>query len=140
MRQKRQQFIFTLALILAFTAVSCAPAASVEAASPEPAEAAAVQPAAEQPSAEPTAEPEPIPCNVAFDTDRDGNWEIYIMGPDGENPKNLSNNPADDWDPAISPYGDRIAFVSNRETENGGGQFIYTMTAYGDNEIGRAHV
>ena len=74
---------------------------------------------------------EPIPCNVVFDSDRDGNWEIYIMGPDGENPTNLSNNPADDWDPVFSPDGSRIAFVSNRENGEGGGQFIYIMNADG---------
>jgi TolB protein len=130
MKQKRQPLFFTLALVLAFLTVSCAPAPSVEAAAAEPGEAAA-QPAAEQPSAEPTAAPEPIPCNVVFDTDRDGNWEVYIMGPDGENPTNLSNNPAEDKNPAISPNGDRIAFVSNRENDAGGGQFVYVMNADG---------
>ena len=131
MKQKRQPLIFTLALVLAFLTVGCAPDPSVEAAAAEPAEAAAAQPAAEQPSAEPTAEPEPIPCNVAFDTDRDGNWEIYVMGPDGENPTNLTNNPADDTNPAFSPDGTRIAFTSNRPNETGGGQFVYVMNADG---------
>jgi len=131
MKQKRQPFIFTLALVLAFTAVSCAPASSVDAAQAEPAEAAAAQPAAEQPSAEPTAAPEPIPCSVVFETDRDGDWEIYIMGPDGENPTNLSNNHANEWDPAISPDGSQVAFVSDRDNETGGGQMIYVMNADG---------
>jgi Periplasmic component of the Tol biopolymer transport system len=70
---------------------------------------------------------------VVFDTDRDGNWEVYIMGPDGENPLNLSNNEADDTNPAISPDGKRVAFVSNRESEQGGGQNIYVVDADGSN-------
>ena len=131
MKRKTILTISTLALLLGLLITSCGSApASTEQPAEEPAKAQVIE--QEQPTVAPTEAPEPIPCNVAFDTDRDGNWEIYIMGPDGENPKNLSNNPADDWDPAISPYGDRIAFVSNRETENGSGQFVYVMTADGD--------
>ena len=131
MKQKRKPFIFTLALVLAFFTVSCGPASNVDAAQAEPEEAAAAQPEAEQPTAEPTAAPEPIPCNVVFETDRDGDWEIYIMDPDGENPTNLSNNPANEWEPAISPDGSQIAFVSDRDNETGGGQMIYVMNVDG---------
>ncbi len=82
---------------------------------------------------QPTEEPAPIPCIITFDSDRDGNREIYIMGPDGSNLVNLSNNPADDFDPSFSPDGSQIAFVSNRENNTEGGQFIYTMNADGSN-------
>lgn len=82
---------------------------------------------------QPTEEPAPIPCMIAFDSDRDGNREIYIMGPDGSDPVNLSNNPADDFDPSMSPDGSQIAFVSNRENGAEGGQFIYIMNSDGSN-------
>ncbi len=55
------------------------------------------------------------------------------MGPDGSDTVNLSNNPADDWDPAWSSDGAKVAFVSNRENGEEGGQFIYVMNADGSN-------
>jgi len=75
----------------------------------------------------------PIPCRIAFETDRDGNREIYVMEPDGSNPVNRTNNPADDMQPSWSPDGTRIAFVSNRETDGEGGQFVYVMDSEGEN-------
>ena len=54
------------------------------------------------------------------------------MAGDGSNLVNLSNNAADDFDPAWSPDGSQIAFVSNRENEVPG-QFIYVMNADGSN-------
>ena len=74
-----------------------------------------------------------VPCPIAFDSDRDGNLEIYTMDSNGENLVNLTNDPADDWNPDWSPDGSQIAFTSDRETEDGGGQFIYVMNADGSN-------
>jgi TolB protein len=42
---------------------------------------------------------------IAFRSARDGNWEIYIMNPDGSGQRNLTRNPAEDdccfaWSPA----------------------------------------
>jgi hypothetical protein len=40
---------------------------------------------------------------IAFLTNRDGNFEIYVMNVDGSNPVRLTNHPAHDFDPAWSP-------------------------------------
>ena len=40
---------------------------------------------------------------IAFVSYRDGNAEIYMMGVDGSNPTNITNNPADDLSPAWAP-------------------------------------
>ena len=74
---------------------------------------------------------ESLPCTIAFQSDRDGNWEIYRMAPDGSDQVNLTNDPGDDFEPAFSPNGSQIAFVSNRGTDGEGGQFIYVMNADG---------
>jgi Tol biopolymer transport system component len=51
---------------------------------------------------------------IVFSSNRDGNNEIYIMNADGSNQTNLTQNPADDHTPVVSPNGTQIAFVSNR--------------------------
>ena len=67
---------------------------------------------------------------IAFVSDRDGNNEIYVMESDGSNQTRLTNNPADDTQPAWSPDGARIAFVSQRD----GNYEIYAMSADGSNQ------
>lgn len=62
-------------------------------------------------------------------TQRDGNWEIYSVGLDGLYPSNLTNNPASDTLPSLSPERGRIAFVSDRNGNNE----IYVMTSDGAN-------
>ncbi len=67
---------------------------------------------------------------IVFVSKRDGNAEIYIMNPDGSQQVNLTQHPAEDYDPAWSPNGKQIVFSSDR-TE---GVFdLYLMNADGKN-------
>src|SRR5215211_4919077 len=69
---------------------------------------------------------------IAFTSNRDGNQEIYSMNSDGSNLRNLTNNPASDTEPEISPDGTKIAFVSTRDGILN--PEIYTMNADGSNQ------
>jgi hypothetical protein len=40
---------------------------------------------------------------IVFNSDRDGNSEIYMMNIDGSGQTRLTNNPASDMDPSFSP-------------------------------------
>lgn len=90
------------------------------------------QAATSVPTPEPTEKPI-LPCNITFESDRDGNREIYSMHADGSDQVNLTNDPADDYDPVWSPDGTQIAFVSNRSNGEEGGQHIFVMDADGSN-------
>lgn len=68
-----------------------------------------------------------LPQRIAFETERDGNREIYLMNMDGSNLVNLTNHSAYDYSPAWSPDGERIAFVSGRD----GLSNVYVMGADG---------
>ena len=81
----------------------------------------------------PTETPAPIPCTIAFESNRDGNFEIYLMNPDGSNQVNLTNDSGEDFRPAISADGKRIAFVSNRENDTCSGESLFVMNSDGNN-------
>jgi len=66
---------------------------------------------------------------VVFSSNRDGNWDIWTMNPDGSNPVNLTRDAASDFKPTWSPTGEQILFVSFRE----GGESLYLMDADGSN-------
>ena len=51
---------------------------------------------------------------MVFRSTRDGNKEIYLMNSDGTNVRRITNDPADDTMPSVSPNGDMIAFSSDR--------------------------
>jgi Tol biopolymer transport system component len=68
---------------------------------------------------------------IAFESDRSGNNDIWVMNADGTNPVQLTTDPAGDHTPAWSPDGTKIAFVSDRD----GGNFeIYVMNADGSGQ------
>ena len=68
---------------------------------------------------------------VAFASNRDGNWDIWTMNPDGSDPVNLTKDAAHDLHPAWSPTGEQILFVSFRE--EGKESSLYLMDAEGNN-------
>jgi Tol biopolymer transport system component len=78
----------------------------------------------------------PDGTRIAFASDRDGNYEIYVMAvpdgsdADGSNPQRLTDNDADEWFPSWSPDGAQLLFNSKRD---GGDLDVYIMDADGTN-------
>jgi Tol biopolymer transport system component len=64
---------------------------------------------------------------IAFQSNRDGNFEIYTMSAAGADQRRLTENPSNDIAPSWSRDGSRIAFASDRD----GTWDIYTMRADG---------
>jgi hypothetical protein len=69
----------------------------------------------------------PDGTRIAFESLRDGNSEIYVMGADGSNQVNLTGHEADDYAPAWSADGGRLVFVSLRD----GARDLYIMKSDG---------
>ncbi len=68
---------------------------------------------------------------VAFESFRDGNWEIYALNADGSGSQTrLTDNVAEDFHAAWSPDGTKIAFTSGRD----GNWEIYSMNANGSQQ------
>lgn len=65
---------------------------------------------------------------LAFQSNRTGNWQIYVMDTDGKNLAQLTSNKANDGAPIWSPDGSRILFVSDRD---GTHHEIYVMKSDG---------
>ncbi len=69
-------------------------------------------------------------CQIAFVSQRDGNYEIFVMNADGSNQLQLTFNKAEDLNPSWSPNGDKIIFTSDRD----GNEEIYMMDSDGNNQ------
>jgi Tol biopolymer transport system component len=67
---------------------------------------------------------------IAFASDRDGNYEVYVMDADGSNQTRLTSNSAYDSYPSWSPDGLKITFASDRD----GNREIYVMNADGSDQ------
>jgi TolB protein len=65
----------------------------------------------------PTPSPTPPAGATAliYQTERDGNWEIYALDLLSSEEHNLTDNPAEDRSPTLSPDGDQLAFESHRD-------------------------
>ncbi|MGD2041372.1 MAG: hypothetical protein PVH11_11130, partial [Anaerolineae bacterium] len=66
---------------------------------------------------------------IAFMSNRDGNWEIYVMDIDGSGVERLTDNAAHDGLPVWSPDGRTLAFVSDQ----GGAWAVWAMSPDGSN-------
>ncbi len=69
----------------------------------------------------------PDGIRIAFQAERDGNVDVYVMDADGGNVARLTDDPAADTAPTWSPDGTKIAFVSQRS----GNADVYVMAASG---------
>ena len=64
---------------------------------------------------------------IAFQSSRDGNFEIYVMNPDGSGQRRVTQAPSNDITPSLSPDDTSIVFASDRS----GNWEIYAVRAEG---------
>lgn len=85
-----------------------------------------------RPTDTPTTTPSPTPqkAQLVFNSNRDGDFEIFIANLDGSNQRQLTDNQVTDEWPSSSPDGRQIAFVSERD----GNPEIYLMNGDGSNQ------
>jgi Tol biopolymer transport system component len=69
---------------------------------------------------------------IAFESDHDGDMEIYVMNADGTDVRRLTDNGIHDEGPIWSPDGERITFTSGPEDLNGD---IWVMDADGSDRM-----
>jgi alpha-tubulin suppressor-like RCC1 family protein/Tol biopolymer transport system component/subtilisin family serine protease len=85
------------------------------------------------PATQPTPAPTPVPGAgnqpIAFSRSLSNGPDIFLMNPDGTGEVNLTNRQGSDYDPAWSPDGKKIAFVTLRGFD--GKTKIYVMNADG---------
>jgi Tol biopolymer transport system component len=62
-------------------------------------------------------------------SNRDGNWEIYVVNSDGTGLRRLTHSAANDGLPTWSPDGETLAFVS----DEGGSWAVWAIDADGAN-------
>jgi Tol biopolymer transport system component len=74
----------------------------------------------------------PNGSQIVFQSNRDGQSEIYVMNADGSAQTRLTNNPAADTAPAWSPDGTKILFTSLRDGPTS--PALYVMNADGSNQ------
>jgi len=73
----------------------------------------------------------PDGSKIAFASNKNGNWDIFVVNADGTNLTQLTDSPANEVDPTWSPDGSMIAFISDNEGEGD----IYVMKADGSDVV-----
>ena len=64
---------------------------------------------------------------IVFESNRDGNSEIYIMESDGKNQTRLTNNTFMDSEPMFMPDGHSIVFVGHRSADDDLGVYVMDL-------------
>ena len=73
----------------------------------------------------------PLSGQIAFSSDKDGDFEIYLMNADGTSLMQLTENEGVDYPSSWSPDGRKLAFISDRT----GKHEIYVMTVDGSDSV-----
>ncbi len=95
--------------------------------------AGADQPA---PSEDLRSELKAYPHKVVFETNRDGNWELYLVNADGSSPVNLTQTPTiDELYPKPSPDGTRIAYLADQGAGEHRVRNVYVMNSDGTDRV-----
>ncbi len=69
---------------------------------------------------------------LVYETNRDGNWELYLCNADGSNPKNLTNTKdVEELYPKPSPDGSKICFVADEGKGKDKIRNVYVMNSDG---------
>jgi eukaryotic-like serine/threonine-protein kinase len=72
---------------------------------------------------------------LAYASDRDGNFDIFVRRGEGGQDVNITRDPSQDLQPAFSPDGNAIAFISTRASKTGliriGGTLARNVRTFG---------
>ena len=72
------------------------------------------------------------PHKIVYESNRDGNWELYLCNADGSEPINLTHTPdVDELYPKPSPDGTKICFVADQGAGDAKLRSIYYMNSDG---------
>src|SRR5262245_12593632 len=73
---------------------------------------------------------------IVYETNRDGNWELYVSNADGSNPVNLTRTPdVDELYPKPSPDGTKICFVADEGRGDAKVRNVYFMNSDGTHRV-----
>src|SRR6266436_2382512 len=73
---------------------------------------------------------------IVYETNRDGNWELYLCNADGSNQVNITKTPdVDELYPKPSPDGTKICFVADEGKGDAKVRNIYYMNSDGSGRI-----
>jgi TolB protein len=76
------------------------------------------------------------PHKIVYETNRDGNWELYLVNADGSNPVNLTRTPdIDELYPKPSPDGSKICFVADEGKGDAKVRNVYYMNSEGTGRV-----
>ncbi|WP_434212377.1 hypothetical protein [[Pseudomonas] boreopolis] len=71
---------------------------------------------------------------IAYSAVHDGNLDVYVVASEGGEPRRLTSHPGDDFVVGWTPDGERVLFVSRRDSANRTGR-LYTVAVSGGPQL-----